>query len=397
MRKRTALFVSALLLLLTGCAQTQTQTQTQVHMQTRQTDKYFSTVSILALYVEEGEETAFEQTWAQVKALLAEVERAVSVSDPESDISRFNALTCGDEIPVSSLTAELLHIAFEAYEATDGLYDPTVYPLVDLWGFSPRFNRNTYRPMLPYDRAYSDDQLPLPQEEHIQSLLPLVGLKGVVLSERDGQFYLRKETSSVEIDGEVIDAQIDLGGIAKGYVCDLVIDLLRKNGYSQGRFICGGSSLAVMSRPTDGGMYELKIGKPRLNADTNTHYATLRVRDVGISTSMDISRSFVLDGVTYCHVIDPRTGWPINMPGTDGVQSGLAGATLLGESAAMCDAITTALLVMGPDRAEEFLADTGETHAVLVAFRDDKDTLEVLCDTTALDITLTDPQYILAP
>lgn len=383
--------LALLLLLLSG------QAQAKERLMSRQTTAYFSTASALFVYIQEGEEAAFEQTWTQVKDLLGQIEGAVSVSVPESDIARFNGLSCGEEIAISPLTAQLLRIAFDAYERTDGLYDPTVYPLVDLWGFSPRFNRNEYVPSLPYDRAYVDGSLPLPDERHIQALLPLVGLRGVVLTQRDGQAYLRKETQPVEIDGTLIQAQIDLGGIAKGYACDRVIALLREKGYTQGHFVCGGSSLAVLSRPDGDGAYELTLVKPRTGQSSEPYYATVKARDAGVSTSVDISHGFERDGVIYCHMMNPATGWPINMPDAQGVQSGLAGATLIMESAALCDALTTALLAMGPEAAMDYLSRMDEeADAVLVAFKEGEETLEVLCSADVPGLTLIDPAYVLA-
>ena len=385
MRKRTALIALMLLLVSAGA-------RAEAKLMMRQTTDYFSTVSALFLYVEQGEEAAFERVWAEVKETLGEIESAVSVSDPSSDIARFNALPCGGELAVSGITADLMRTAREAFDRTGGLYDPTIYPLVDLWGFSPRFNDYFYTPSLPYDRAPENGRLPLPDPGHIDALLPLVGLDGVRLTERDGQTWLKKETPLVEIDGIDIQAQLDLGGIAKGYACDRVIALLRENGFSQGPFVCGGSSLAVMSRPSDDGTYELTLIKPRQTSNEGKHYAAVRVRDIGISTSVDVSQSFALDGVTYCHIIDPRTGWPINMPDEDGVQRGLAGATLLGDDAALCDALTTALLVMGPEDAMDYLKRNGETAAALVAFRSDAETCDVMGDMPGL--TISDPAYI---
>ena len=385
MGKCKALFM-LILLLLTASA------QMEAKLMTRQTMDYFSTVSALLLYVEEGEEEAIEQVWAQVKETLGEIESAVSVSDPSSDIARFNALSCGEEIEVSAITADLMRTAREAFDLTGGLYDPTIYPLVDLWGFSPRFNDYFYRPSLPYDRSFDNGQLPLPDSKYIDALLSLVGLDGIRLMERDGQTWLRKETPDIEIEGVSIQAQLDLGGIAKGYACDRVIALLRDNGFTQGHFVCGGSSLSVMSRPSDDGMYELTLVKPRQTSNEGKHYATVRVRDIGVSTSVDVSQSFVLDGVTYCHIIDPRTGWPINMPDEGDVQSGLAGATMLGDNAALCDALTTALLVMGPEDAMDFLDQNDIKNTALVGFRSDDNTFVVMGDMPGL--TISDPAYI---
>lgn len=383
MAKRIAFTALALALLL-GRAQAKTR------LMSRQTDAYFQTVSALFLYVEEDETDEFEAVWAQVKALLSEIEAAVSVSDPHSDIARFNALPCGEEMAVGETTARLLAIAREAYEATDGLYDPTIYPLVDLWGFSPRFNSSVYVPQTSYDRALENGALPLPQTRHVDALLALVGFDGIGITQRDGQTFLAKRTPPVYVDGEVFEAQLDLGGIAKGYACDRVMALLREKGFSQGHFVCGGSSLAVMSRPTDDGAYALSLNKPRPGRDKETHFATVRARDIGVSTSVDVSHSFTADGVVYCHVIDPRTGWPINMPDENGAQSGLAGATLLGESAALCDALTTALLVMGPQAAREYAEREG-LSVVLTAFSGDESEYAVF--STVGELTLTDPAY----
>ncbi|MBQ1491350.1 MAG: FAD:protein FMN transferase [Blautia sp.] len=371
-----------------------TNARAETKLTTRHTMDYFSTISSLYLYVEEGKEGDFERTWTKVKETLAEIESAVSVSEPSSDIARFNALPCGGEISVSPITAELFRTAQEVYNLTDGMYDPTIYPSVDLWGFTPRFNSYFYAPSLPYDRTLVNGRLPLPDAKHIEALLPLVGLDGIHLEERDGQVWLRKETPPIEIDGVVIQAQLDLGGIAKGYACDRVISLLRESGFTQGHFVCGGSSLSVMSRPSEDGMYELTLTKPRQTADKGQYFATVRIRDIGVSTSVDVSQSFREDGVTYCHIIDPRTGWPINMPNENGVQFGLAGATLLGENATLCDGLTTALLVMGPDAAMDFLREREEKNAALVAFRSDEDVLTVLGDMPGL--TIRDEAYILA-
>ncbi len=147
----------------------------------RYTSDYFGTVSMLRLYETEG----VQETWTAVKGLLEEIDRAVSVSDENSDIARFNRLKTGESVSVSTLTADVFRCALEAYELTGGLYDPTVYPLVDLWGFSPRFNTGAYRIVLPYDRPLKDGHPVPPEAAHIEALLPLVGLKGVELAETE--------------------------------------------------------------------------------------------------------------------------------------------------------------------------------------------------------------------
>lgn len=363
----------------------------QPRLLSRQTTDYFMTVSALFLY--EEDKARFLETWSLVKQTLAEIENAVSVSKSTSDIARFNALSCGVEIEICPVTAGILRIAMDVHVLSGGLFDPTIFPLVDLWGFSPRFNQNTYTPVMPFDRAYENGRLPLPDEAHICALLPLVGLDGVQLREEDGAFYLKKITPDVIIDGIAVHAQIDLGGVAKGYACDRVLALLKERGHTMGHFVCGGSSMALLSRPD--GDYALTLRKPRIGQSAVSHYATLRASNITLSTSSDTSHSFVRDGVIYCHIIDPRTGRPINMPDESGVQRGLACATLLGKSAAYSDALTTVLCILGPEAAMDFLQEYEPGIAVLTAYQGGSDTYDVF--TNAPDsLTLDDPAYRLS-
>ncbi|MBQ4266406.1 MAG: FAD:protein FMN transferase [Clostridia bacterium] len=385
------IFSICLLLILLACP---ARCEDALKQMRKQTGDYFGTVSALFLYDSPGNTARFESAWAQVKNILARVENAVSLSIPDSDISRFNGLPSGETIEISSVTAAILQTALDVHELTGGLYDPTVYPLVDLWGFSPRFNTNSYRPALPYDRAYENGRLPLPDAAHIRALLPLVGLDGIQLEERDGAFYLTKRTPSVLIDGMLIHAQLDLGGIAKGYACDLVSTLLHELGYTHGHFVCGDSSMAILSRPD--GAYSLNMGKPRAGSNPASHFATISVRDRTLSTSSDSRHAYTIDGVRYCHIIDPRTGYPINMP-QDGVQKGAASITLLASGAARSDAITTALCLMQPQDAVRF-ADTllpGD-GLIITLYASDSDMFEVIHNLDQGAITLSDPAYRLA-
>lgn len=357
----------------------------------RQTMDYFSTVCMLTIYPENNVDG--QTIWQEVKATLARIEQAVSVSDASSDVARFNTLQFGEETAVSSDTAAMLKIAMLIHEQTDGLYDPTVYPLIDLWGFSPRFNEQVYTLSMPYDRAYVNGLLPLPEEKYIEALRQLVQLRSVTLTERDGQFFLRKDIPPVTVDGVTYQAMLDLGGIAKGYACDRVLALLRERGCTMGYFVCGGSSMALLSRPDADGAYALTLRKPRKGAGSASHYATLRARDTTLSTSGDYSHSFVSDGIIYCHIIDPRTGYPINMPDETGIQHGIASATLLCPSAAYGDALTTALCILGPQEAEDFLKRIPSCTVVMAAYTSDEKTFQVFTNASPDEMTLDDPAY----
>lgn len=339
----------------------------------RYTADYFGTVSMLCLYTEEGA----EDIWREVKEILREIDGSVSVSRADSDIARFNALPAGSAMAVSACTADIWRCAREAYEMTGGLYDPTVYPLVDLWGFSPRFNQNAYAPSLPYDRPLEGGHPSPPREEDILSLLPLVGMEGIALTWEDGSWKLKKNTPAVRVAGVTLQAQADLGGIAKGYACDRVAALLREKGITAGYFICGGSSMAFLSRP-DGSAFPVAAGKPRPGKNDGNDYAGFFARDTTLSTSSDISHGYWgEDGTLYCHIIDPRTGHPLNWPANGEVQAGAASVSLLADSAALGDALTTALCLMGPRDALAFLSGR-EEKMVMAVYQSGADSLEMV-------------------
>lgn len=380
-------------LLLFSCLVLPAMSENTPKQMRKQTSDYFNTVSALFLYDAPSQTKRFEQTWAKVKDILFLVENAVSLSVPDSDIARFNALPCGGRMQVSPITAAILQVAFAVHEETGGLYDPTVYPLVDLWGFSPRFNTNSYQPTLPYDRAYVNGKLPLPDNAHVQALLPIIGLSGISFEESGGEFYLTKHTPSVTIDGVTIHAQLDLGGIAKGYACDLVDALLKEQGYTYGHFVCGDSSMAILSRPTDDGRYHLNLGKPRSGSNQNPYFAAITLANTMLSTSSDSRHAYIIDDIRYCHMIDPRTGYPVNMP-ENGIQKGAINVTLLADGAARSDALTTALCMMTPAQAVQFLQEkVPQADAILVYSHAQQNTFEVVTTLPPDCITLEDDAY----
>ena len=353
----------------------------------RQTSDYFGTVSMLRLYDTHGA----QETWTEVKSLLDKIDRAVSVSDENSDIARFNRLHAGESLPVSEITADIFCRAQKVFELTGGLYDPTVYPLVDLWGFSPRFNDRQYRPSMPYDRPLAGAYPAPPDSRYIDALLPLVGLKGIELTEPGDGWMLVKHTPAVIVDGVTIEAQLDLGGIAKGYACDRVRELLLSRGYSEGYFICGDSSMTFLNSADHAG-FRVTAGKPRATENVGTEYARFVVENSSLATSSDATHAFDMNGVHWCHLIDPRTGWPVNRPDSTGVQAGIASVTLVGEEAALLDALGTALCVMGPKEAARFLTDRSE-KMVMALWHSDSDDYKVVTNMPSDELELPDPAY----
>ena len=369
------------------------------------TTAFFGTINTLSVYedLSRPENNArIRQTWEEVKAILARVEQAVSVTQPESDIARFNELKYMESMDIRPETAELVSLAIRLHQQTGGYYDPTVYPLVDLWGFSPRFIRSTM-PVMPYDRQMAEGVLPPPDPRYIAAFRQLVSMEGVGLTgNAESGFRLTKRTPGVWVDGVCYQAGLDLGGMAKGYATDLVMRLLREKGFQFGHFSSGTSSMGLLktasasARESQDSRFHLEIRKPRETALPDGAYATIAIQDEALSSSGDYDHNYQLDGDIYSHLINPFTGYPVNTP-SGGVQQGIATVTLTSGSAAEDDAYTTALCLMGPYRALDFYnTHLRDRDIALVLFRGDRDAFEVVSNIPPDRLTLLDPAYRLA-
>ena len=364
----------------------------------RVTSNYFATVSMLQLYDDFSDPAraeAFEETWRAVTSLLAELDAVFSAADPGSDVSRFNALKAGESTALSPDTERLLTLCGEAFRLSGGAYDPTVARLVDLFGFTPRFSRRDYRPSLSYDREKENGVLPLPDGATVEALRALTDFSGVGFS--DG--VLTKNTPPVSVGGTLYEQTLDLGGIGKGYAADRVVALLKERGYRYGYFSCGGSSVGILARPEasagakEEGQWGISVVSPRFS-DTQAPCLRIFTRDEALSTSGDYEHAYRIGGVRYTHLIDPRTGWPVNMP-IDGIQAGVCSVTVLGQSAALCDALSTALCVLGPEEAIRLMErpELSGYRYMMILYRDGADHCELVTDLPAQRYAVLDPEH----
>ena len=303
-------------------------------------------------------------------------------------------------MPVSPMTAQAFMIARSMYEKTDGYYNPAVFPLVDLWGFSPRFTFGTDE-VRPYDREWTDGAFALPDEAYIEGFMRLADMDGVALEgDEAAKKRLQISTRPGTADGVTYQAQIDLGGVAKGYAVDLVAAMMQEAGIAYGYFSCGSSSIRLFrsashtSRQNNDPAYRLQVRIPRETEATKDAYALIRVMDQALSSSGDYDHNYIAGGNLCCHIINPFTGYPINFT-KDGVQQGVCTATILSGSAAEDDALTTALCAMGPARAIDYINEhLRDQSAALVLYRADRDSYEVVTNIPADDLTLRDGAYL---
>lgn len=294
------LFIGGLLvaaLMLAGCS---AQTSAEEPSQSR---KVYAMDTVMTL------EAYGQNADAALDAAVAEIERLDalwSIASSDGEIAQLNA---EKQITASADTLALLTRAKEISAATDGLFSTTIAPLMEAWGFT----NGDYR---------------VPDEAELSALLAHVDDEEIAISD-----------STVTIPA---DAKVDLGGIAKGFTSARVMEIFRENGIKNGILSLGGNVQALGTKP-DGSLWRVGLQNP---ADERALFATLELADKAVITSGAYERNFEQDGITYHHIIDPRTGYP--------AESGLSSVTIVSDDGTLADGLSTALFIMGKEAAVEF-------------------------------------------
>jgi thiamine biosynthesis lipoprotein len=247
----------------------------------------------------------------EVDALLAEINHTMSTYDEESELSRFNRTRTTDWVSVSASLRAVLKTALEIGAQSEGAFDITVGPLVNLWGFGPEFH---------------PDRIPL--ETDIAAARARSGLDKVTLSET--QPAIRKHRP---------DVFLDLSGIAKGYGVDQVAELMTAHGIEHYMVEIGGE-VRVRGLKEQDTPWRIAIEKP-LPGERSVQ-TMLALSDIALATSGNYRNFFEIAGRRYSHAIDPATGWPVD--------NHLVSVTVLADTSMRADAWATAFQVLGPER-----------------------------------------------
>ena len=307
---------------------------------------FFRTTADLRLFADgEGLPSAeeAERVSEEAEELLRGLENSLSVTVESSPVYAFNEAAPGERVELDRACYEVFSLAQQLYEETGGCYDPSVYHSVKAYGFYGF-------------QSGGEPPEKLPEETELTAFRALSAyFPQVELYEEDGFYYaVKPEGAMVEAEGEEYVLKVDFGGIAKGYACDRVRELC--NGFEYGYFSFSHSSMAVGKYTKERGYYELSVAAPRERGS----YLTAKVQDTCLSTSADNGLYYEISGTRYSQIIDPETMMPVNVEDGKNVK-GIVTATVLGESAARCDALTTSLMAMGEERAAEFIKTIEET------------------------------------
>lgn len=306
-KRITALLLAALAVCgMTGCGGTRDPDEAQESIQVIAMD----TAMVLTAYGKESTRAVYdaEEEVRRLDALL-------SRTSGSSEVSMLNGAG-GEMVPVGAEICTLIQTAGDFTEATGGAFDITIAPVVSAWGFTT-------------------DSYQVPDREALQTLLESVGMEHVHLS-----------GGSARLDPGTM---IDLGGIAKGYTADRVAEIFREHAVPRGKVELGGNILVIGDKP-DGTAWRVGVQDPKHPDEADGLVCVLNLTDAFAVTSGSYQRYFEQDGKRYHHIIDPATGCPAD--------SGLTSVTVVADSArgngTMCDALSTALFVMGEDKALDF-------------------------------------------
>lgn len=352
MMKHMMLCAAALLLSLTSCAvstevdtmqtsvtETEAPSDARIEVSTvgRASRTLFAMDTVMELTAYTDDETVLDLAAERIYAL----EELFSVTLEGSEIYELNR---NGTATLSPDTSALLTTALELCESTNGALDITVYPIVSAWGFTT----GEYR---------------IPTDDELSTLLE------------------RVDHRQLTLNGDTVTApngvMTDLGSVAKGYTGDWVCALLREYGVTSALLNLGGNVQALGSKP-DGSKWRIAIRSPE---SADEYIGIVSVSDAAVITSGGYERCFVgEDGRTYHHIIDPSTARP--------AENELSSVTMIGESGTLCDAMSTALFVMGRERGTEYLSTRDDLDVIFVTKSGDIYITEGLSDS----FTPSDPE-----
>ncbi len=300
---RRMVWLLILCLLLTGCRTPEPLTREGVAM---------DTVVKITLY--DSRDTAVTDTCF---SMIRQYEALFSRTDRNSEVSTLNAAG-GNAVTLSPAVRELLTLGKTWGERTDGAFDLTIAPVSSLWDFTDEVR---------------------PTDEAVSAAIGLVDHTALTVTETGALLP--------------VGMAVDLGGIAKGYVADRLGDYLREAGVKSALIDLGGNILAVGDK--DGEPFSVGVRDP---FDSTALAAVIPATNMSVVTSGVYERCFTKEGVTYHHILNPATGFP--------VQNGLASVTVVSASSADGDALSTACFVLGLERGMALIESLEGVEALFI-------------------------------
>ncbi len=266
----------------------------------------------------------------QIQQALDKMDQIFTTYRTDSELMQLNQSALKSGFSISEEMLNVLKVSDQVYQLTGGAFDPTVAPLVNLWGFGPDPSLDT-----------------VPPDHKIKEMLDKVGLSRLNIDTVDRLAY------------RTGDVQLDLSAVAKGFAVDSVAELLDSLGLENYLVEVGGE-LRLRGVKANHQPWRIAVESPSL--ERREAQQALTPGDVGVATSGGYRNYFEKDGKRYSHTIDPRTGYPVTHR--------LASVTVIAENTAYADALATGLMVMGHVAALE-LAEKNDLAIYLLVKEND--------------------------
>jgi len=263
----------------------------------------------------------------RIDARLARVNQSMSIFSPLSEISLFNAIPAHTPFTVSPDFAEVMEQGSRLYALTNGAWDGTIRPLVDLWGFGTKSALKS-----------------LPDPKLIKTLLTQTG------------FHF------IEVKGNVLSKQIDkvtldLGSLAKGYGVDAVARLMEESGFKAFLVEIGGEVVTRGTKPFNR-EWTVGISRPEPGSSQLSLYRSIKLKDRALATSGDYRNFVFIHDQKFSHIIDPATGYP--------VETSVVSASVIAQTCTFADGLATALMVMEPARGLALVNEQDNVECLIV-------------------------------
>ena len=267
------------------------------------------------------DETALEGAFG----VIEDYENLLSRHRVGSDVSRINDAPAGTAVPAAPETLEVLGFALKYADLSGGAFDPTVGPLVDLWGIGT-------------------DAARVPEPEEIDRVLGRIDYRQVSMDAEGGTVALGRPGMS-----------LDLGGVAKGWIADETARYLRGEG--QGHFLINlGGNILVSGGKPDGKPFRIGMQDPY--GETGRYLGIFEVSDRAVVSSGVYERFFEQDGIRYHHILNTKNGYP--------VRNGLAAVTVLTSLSADGDALSTTLFALGLEEGSALARGLDDVEAAFI-------------------------------
>lgn len=268
----------------------------------------------------------------EIDSILLKFDNSLSTYNPNSTLTLFNQSDSITRVVCDTFGFfnSVYHLSDSLFQVTQGAFDPSVFPLVTTWGFGLK-------------------KADLVTPQMVDSVKNYVGLQNFELK------HLKDALCSIQV--ECLPKQkLEFNAIAQGYSVDVLANYLLANSLENFMVELGGETKAHGTKP-DGSYWKIGIDKP-IESGERELKAILKVNNAAVATSGNYRKFYVKNGVKYSHTINPITGYPVNHR--------LLSATVVHENCGVADALATYLMVIGPEKAIEFLESDSTTEGYLI-------------------------------